>query len=174
MLAVQQMAGSIVRRALVTWGRAIAESDCLKLLTDVPYSRRKFFRALSVARIVREQMSIRNKHGAASATVRYHRRVSTRTRSAKGVDVLPRQLARAFQIAGMRVQSSATNLGLRRTRAATICFQDSLGSFIYPLEQSLRHTALEKDGGRGRNCSCSPGFRWSVRGPRAGASRCFQ
>lgn len=140
MLPVQQMTRSIVGCPFVSNGGAIAKPVRLKLLTDVTNSRAEAASFLGIDLIIRQQMRVSSEHRAAASSVSYDRSLAV----LKSIDVLPREFARAFKIAGMSVQRSTTNLAFRRLSCAAIDRQDSLGCFVDALEQSFGDAAFEE------------------------------
>src|SRR6266851_4483769 len=100
------MTGSIVGRAFDPNRRAVTKSDRFELLPDVAHPCAEVARPRSVLFILSQQMSVRSEHRAAATGVRYDGRATV----AKSIDVLSRQLARAIEFAGVRVQGAATDL----------------------------------------------------------------
>src|SRR5258708_6320538 len=134
---MQQMARRVIGRASRTDGRAGANTIFRKLLSDVSHARDEASGAFRVFLIRAEQMPVRSEHRAATTGVSYYRLALI---ALKDLDILPRQRARAFQIAGVRVQRATAGLAFRDSHRATICFQHAAGRGIDSLKQTLGYT----------------------------------
>src|SRR5207244_2099983 len=107
----------------------------VKLLTNIADARAELFRSFGVLRIVREQMTVRDQHRAASACVRDDRSPANAIRTRReGIEVSTSELARAVEVACMGMQGAATHLRLRRLSCATIHPQNALRGVVNSLE----------------------------------------
>src|SRR2546423_7684298 len=149
------MTRRVVSRARESGRFAVAESDGLKMLAHVADARAEFAGGMGVSRVMLKQMCVRSQHRSATAGIGNDWRVAVFER----IDVLPGQSARAFNIAGVRMQGAATHLRLRRLNLAMVNFQDSRRRFVDPLEKSFRHATIEEQNWSARILSRRVGIR---------------
>src|SRR5688572_9007698 len=88
-------------------------------------------------------MSVTDEHRATAAGICDDRRV----RFAKRVEVLSRQLTRAFEISSVRVQRAATDLRLRRVHLESVSLQHTPRRSVNSREESLSDTTLKQQHG---------------------------
>src|SRR5437763_15495087 len=118
----------------------VAKSDCLNMLAYVAHAAAEFARGFGVFVIVLEQMGIRDKHRAAATGVRDYGRIGF----AKGVDVLPREIACALEFTRVGVKRAATDLCRGRIDSATVCLQNSRRRLVNSFEEPVRHAPFEE------------------------------
>src|SRR5258706_12476679 len=104
-------------------------------------------------------MSVGREHRATATSVSYY----GLTTSTKSVDVLSRQKPRALEFAGVRMQSTTTDLAGWDLGLTSVCCQHSRGCCVDSFKQTLSNTGFEE-----QNCG-STRIVGAERGQAAGA-----
>src|SRR5260370_39573594 len=109
-------------------------SGSFNLLSHAPHWGGELGGRLNIFRVRRQQMSIGDEHRATTAGIRDDREIPA---SGESVDVLTRQLARAFEVAGVGMQGAAADLACRCLDRAAVCAKYSGGGFVHSSEESV-------------------------------------
>src|SRR5205814_948204 len=139
-LAMQQVTRGVISSAFRIEVRAVAKPSGFELLPDITDARAKALRPGCIGIIVSQQMPVRKQHRATSTGVGDDRSVVSLER----VDVLPRQPARAFQVARVSVQGPTTNLRAGRFNLTTVGLQHSRGCIVNSFEETFGNAAFEE------------------------------
>src|SRR5205823_3974900 len=140
-LTIKQMTRCVVGRNIFVNARAPTDAGRFELLTDVTHTLAKLARTLSILRIVCQQMSVRDEHRAAPASIGDD--VSGYL-IIESVNVAPRKLACAIEIARMSMKRAAADLLVGSTHRTTVHFKHALRRTIDASKESFRHATFEK------------------------------